>query len=903
MSATYLSHWADIEPLLDQALALPAPQRAAFLDTLPPALQRWRGLLAELLRHEAQAAEAGFLSLAASLPEFLQTGSTAPQSAGPALQAGQTLGPWLLLEPLGSGGMASVWLARQQSGDFQREVALKLPHSPSPLWAERFRRERDILARLNHPGIAKLFDAGVSESGLPWLAMERVQGLDILSWCEQRQASVAERLALLLQMADALQYAHSQLVVHRDIKPANVLVQDDGQLRLLDFGIAKLIAADEGAQVDAALTQIGQRPMTPEYASPEQVRGEEPGIASDVYALGVLAYRLLCAASPYTGARADSRHALERAVLDWQPPAPSSVVQSPVLRKALRGDLDTIVLKALAKSAAERYATIDALATDLRRHLAGLPVLARAPSWRYVVGRFVGRHRIAVCATAAAVIALLGTTGWALRSSQQARDETRRAEALYGFVLGLFNPDQDRAANLKQPDLPLKTIIERGARRALGELKDQPEARAKLLSDLSPMVEQMGLVELATTLAQTRLDEARRDHGSDSMAYAQALVARTHVREATGEFKQGYEEARQALAIYQAHQVKDPYRLAPLHEKLGGFGFRIHSTPDPDDAHHLEQAVALSAPLKDVNASQSSLLLALLRLYLGDVPKAYAAVQQGLQANQRDYGAESWQAATLEAVLGVMADHWQRPADADPLLRHSVSAMRQSMGPDYIGLARNEIGLAGLLFAGQGREEARQLMADALRIVALPANAGYGGVKDQVQVLSLGLSWRGGDWAAVKAGCERYQQQGFKATTPYYTTHLSQVCAASALRAGDLTLAGRWLDAGQPGYTYFAAAPSWTIGLDLRRGELALAQGRSDEALRLWRHALAVSNTTQLAWQVRAWHLIARHGQMDAAEQGRLQAFTQSVERAGGERYYAEYLDLLREAGRAAQAR
>lgn len=891
MNAPMLQHWAEIEPLLNELLALPEAERAAFLDGLPTVKQVWRDTLEQLMRADAAADAAGFLAQAASLP----LGGTTPAQKPDAWAPDQVLGPWQLMRELGRGGMASVWLARPAQGEFQREVALKLPHSPSPHLAERFGRERDVLARLNHPGIARLFDAGVTPAGLPWLAMEHVQGQDLLSWCQTQRSSVRQDLTLLLQICDALQYAHGQLVVHRDIKPANVLVQADGQAKLLDFGIARLLE-DANTPEQTALTQLGQRPMTPEYASPEQVRGEAPGVASDVYALGVLAYRLLSGQTPYAAASARHRHALEQAILEFNPAPPSQQAQDPARRKALRGDLDTIVLKALSKEADQRYATVEALAADLRRHLAGLPVLARAPSWRYVAGRFVTRHLVAVALSTLAALALVGTTAWALMSSHQARSEAKRAETMYDFVLGLFNPDHDKTANVKLPDLPLKDVIERGARRALTELKDQPEARAKLLHDLAPMVEQLGLVDLATTLAQTRVEEALRAHGADSLPYADALLGRSHIREATGEFKEGYNEAKQAQAIYESHHVQDPYRLVPLYEKLGGFGFRFHTHAEPEDAVYLERAVALAAPLKDVNASQSSILLGVLRLYLGEIPKAYAAVKQGLEANQRDYGVESWQASTLEAFLGVLAEHGQRPAEAEALLSHSVSSMHKAMGADYIGLARNKIGLAGVLFAGQRREEARQLMADALRIVELPANAGYGGVRDQVQVLALGMAWRGGDWAAVKSACQSYQKQSFKASTPYYTTHMVQVCAANALREGDLELSKQWLDAAKPSYTYFTKAPSWTMALDLRRGELALAQGNKEEALRLWRHALAVSNTTQLAWQSRAWRLIAQHARMDAAELGRLHTFKQQLEQGGGERYYAEFLNLLREA-------
>lgn len=896
--ADHLAHWGEIEPLLDQALALAPSQREGFLDTLPPGQQRWRGLIAELLRHEAQAASAGFLSLAASLPEFALSSSGTPQAAGLSWQAGQAVGPWLLLEELGRGGMASVWLARPQDGDFQREVALKLPHNPSSLWAERFKRERDILARLSHPGIARLFDAGVSEAGLPWLAMERVQGQDIVAWCEQHGADVPQRLGLLLQIADALQYAHSQLVVHRDIKPANVLVQADGQVKLLDFGIARLLAADDGAaHSDPALTQQGQRPMTPEYASPEQVRGEEPGIASDVYALGVLAYRLLCGVSPYAGAAPASRHALERAVLELLPPAPSSQVQPPALRKALRGDLDTIVLKALAKQPSERYATVDTMAADLRRHLAGEPVLARAPSWRYVAGRFVRRHRVAVSLSTLAALALLGSTAWALASSQQARGEARRAEAMYQFTVGLFNPDHDQFANIKQPDMPLKTVVERGARRVLTQLQDQPEARVRLLQDLVPLSEQLGLIDLAGLLAQARIDETKRLYGEQSLEYADALRSQLLVLDSTAQFQRGLEVARQALAIYEARGIQDPHRLAAVHEKLGGFGMRLHP-PDSQDAAHLERAAVLLSQQSDLNIlGQTYLQLGLLRALLGDLPAAYQAGLKALEVNRRQFGSESWQAAQAESFAATWADMSQHPAEAEALLRHSVAVTRKIQGPEAIGLARSEIALATVLFGGAGHDEARRLMADALRIVQLPQNAGFKGLKDQVLVGALGLAVRSADGPAMQQGCKPYAEPSLpSSTTPYFALLVKQACAASSLHDGNLARAAQWLDATGPSYTYFAKAPSWTMSLDLRRGELALARGDKDTALRLWRHALAVSNTTQLAWQARAWHLIAQHTHMDAAELGRLRAFKQKLEQVGGERYYAEFLNLLREA-------
>ena len=825
------------------------------------------------------------------------------------------LGPWRLIRELGRGGMASVWLARPAAGEFQREVALKLPHSlgrhparPQAHLAERFRRERDVLARLSHPGIARLFDAGVTPEGLPWLALEWVDGQDLLAWCAAQGAlgaDVTQRIDLLLQVADALQYAHGRLVIHRDIKPANVMVQQDGLLgkvRLLDFGIARLLDQSESGQpLQAPLTQLGQRPMTPDYASPEQVRGEEPGVASDVYALGVLAYRLLSGHSPYAAAAAAHRPALEQAILEFQPPPPSQMAADKAQRKALRGDIDTIVLKALAKAPGQRYATVDALAADLRRHLAGVPVLARGPSWRYGASRFVRRHRLGVAASALAVVALMSTTGWALWSAQQARSEARRAEAMYQFTVGLFNPDQDQFANIKLPDLPLKTVVERGARRALTQLQDQPEARVRLLQDLVPLSEQLGLIDLAVALAQARIDDTKRLHGDQSVAYADALRSQLLVLDSTAQFQQGFEVARKALAIYAARGIQDPVRLATVHEKLGGFGMRLHA-PDPQDAAHLELAAALLAEQPNINTlAQTYLQLGLLRAYLGDLPAAYAAGLKGLEVNRRQFGAESWQAAQTESFVGTWADMIQRPAEAEALLRHSVATTRQLQGPDAIGLARSEIALASVLFGGAGRDEAQRLMADALRIVQLPQNANFNGLKDQVQVGALGLAVRSGAGPAMQAGCRPYADApaALKSTTPYFALLVTQACAASALHDGDLARAAQALDATGAIDSYFAKAPAWTMSLDLRRGELALARGDKVAALRWWRRSLAVSNTTQLAWQARAWHLIAQHSRMDAAELGRMKAFKQQLAQVGGERYYAEFLALLSEAEKA----
>ena len=280
------------------------------------------------------------------------------------LEAGDRVGPYRLLRPIGSGGMADVWLAERDDGAFAREVALKLP-LVSRLrrdLAVRFARERDILARLEHPHIARFYDAGVSADGLPYLAMEYVDGRPITTWCDEHRVDLAGRIQLFAQVLSAVQFAHANLVIHRDLKPSNILVTDDGQVRLLDFGIAKLLAADEERAPETQLTRSSGRALTPEYASPEQMRGEALTIASDVYSLGVVLFEVLVGSRPYR-LKIESAAQLEEAILAADPLRPSANVTDAAaasrgvsprrLAKQLAGDLDTVVLKALAKSPGE----------------------------------------------------------------------------------------------------------------------------------------------------------------------------------------------------------------------------------------------------------------------------------------------------------------------------------------------------------------------------------------------------------------------------------------------------------------------------------------------------------------------------------------------------------------------
>ncbi len=435
MSTLSPERWREVSPYLDQALNMPEKERETWLKSLreqnPTLADHLQVLLDE---HRALAGES-----------FLEHSPTPP--SGPSALAGQTIGPYTLLSQIGQGGMGIVWLAQRNDGRFERQVAVKfLSIALGHIGQERFKREGSILGRLAHPHIAELVDAGVSPTAQPYLVLEYVEGENIEQYCDRHTLDVEARLRLFLDVLDAVAHAHANLIVHRDIKPSNVLVRNDGQVKLLDFGIAKLL--EEGGPPLAAtvLTQEGGAALTPEYAAPEQVTGEPITTATDVYGLGVLLYVLLTGQHP-TGSGPRSTADLVKAIVDTEPPRISDIAARArtesetvtlnaakrattpeKLRRRLRGDLDTIVGKALKKNPRERYTSVTALADDLRRYLDHEPITARPDTLAYRAAKFVRRNRLAV---ALATLALVATVAGAVGTLVQAR--TARAQRDFAF--------------------------------------------------------------------------------------------------------------------------------------------------------------------------------------------------------------------------------------------------------------------------------------------------------------------------------------------------------------------------------------------------------------------------------------------------------------------------------------
>ncbi|MGE0440503.1 MAG: tetratricopeptide repeat protein [Gemmatimonadales bacterium] len=526
-------------------------------------------------------------------------GAAEPSAQPPPADAllGTTIGPYRLLRLLGQGGMGSVYLAERADGQFEHRVAVKLLRTdrPGPELRRRFLTERQILAQLVHKNIALLLDGSVTEDGRPYLVMEYVEGRPLLDYCDRHALPVRRRLELFLEVCTAVEYAHRRLVIHRDLKPGNTLVTDEGGVKLLDFGIAKLLAGDRSGDV----TETGHRPMTPEYASPEQVRGDPVGTESDVYQLGVLLFELLTGRRPYRES-GGPREALERAILSSDPLRPSTALTAEAppsavadsaarargasvgrLSRQLAGDLDHIVLKALRKEPDRRYGSVTALAEDIRRHLGGRPVLARRGTLRYRASRFVRRNRAGVAAGAIALVAavagLVGTISQARRAERAAtaalaeRDRTElekaRAEQIAGVLRGMF--DIAAEGGVRTDTVRLLSVLDEAVARLDEQLAGEPAVHAATLIAVSDLYEKIARYDEALALARHAVMLRRSDSTSRPEDLTEAVnnLGGVHLRRSR--LDSAETAYREALAVWSDPAVTGPDSVVRHHRGIG----------------------------------------------------------------------------------------------------------------------------------------------------------------------------------------------------------------------------------------------------------------------------------------------------------------------------------------------
>lgn len=504
--------WTEINALLREVQAQPVEERGAFLKEAcgdDDALRQEVKDLLEAVDTFGDVLEQGAAPLA--LPLVTERGRVPIEEAPAPLGRGRRVGPYRLLEQIGMGGTSAVYRAERADGQFERTVAVKvLRHSlgMDKETHERFQVERQVLASVSHPNLAEVYDGGVLEDGRPYLVMEYVEGRAVTEHVQVEGLPIRTRLRLFRQAATAVQAAHEQLVVHRDLKPSNVLVErETGTVKLLDFGIAKILGELPGGP--DPITQTGRQPMTPAYAAPEQVKGDPISVATDTYALGVLLYELLSDVRAYGGAER-SPYAVARAVCEDEPPPPSEVVPDPERRRALQGDLDAIVTRALRKDPEARYDTVDDLVDDLDRHLDGRPVRATKGGWRYRTRKFVRRHQIALLGSLLALFLLVGFALYhvqrlgaerdqARQAAEEARREARTARAVSSFmrtILGRSPDKRDPSAFVSGVELfvnvPWADTLRSQIRGSLADLStrvEHPESRAAILHTVAQLLQ------------------------------------------------------------------------------------------------------------------------------------------------------------------------------------------------------------------------------------------------------------------------------------------------------------------------------------------------------------------------------------------------------------------------------
>jgi serine/threonine protein kinase/tetratricopeptide (TPR) repeat protein len=731
--------WRALSPYLDEALSLTSDDRVAWLAALrdrDPALgDDLAGLLAE---HDGLQAS-----------RYLENAGDIGPAAAPSL-AGQVLGAYRLISPIGQGGMGSVWLAERCDGRFEGRVAVKLLNVAllGRSGEERFRREGTFLARLTHPHIARLIDAGVSPVGQPYLVLEHVDGQAIDRYCDERTLGVEARLRLFLDVLEAVAHAHASLIVHRDIKPANVLVSVEGRVKLLDFGIAKLVTGDAppaaaGGAAAARLTRQAGGPMTLQYAAPEQLAQGPVTTATDVYSLGVLLYVLLSGQHP-AGEAVRSPVTLMAAIAGEEPRRLSDIVAGGAesggtlarhaancgttparLRRLLQGDLDTIVAKTLKKAADERYASVTALADDLRRFLRHEPISARPDTLRYRTARFVRRRAGAVTAAAVAVVVIAGLTAYHTNRLATERDRAQReaakaakvSEALTGLLIGA-----DPIANRATPDgLTARGLLDASAARVEKELADLPDAQAEIFTVIGRMYRRLGMYDKAQQLLERALVSGRAAFGPEHPSVAQTLNDLGGLAAEKGDYQAAAASLESALTVRRALYGQQDTAVADTLAELGRI-YQDQGLNAQAEPLHREALAIRRALLGDGHGETAvslSDVASVLRLN-GDLAGAEALLRQSLDVHRQTRGdSHAMTATTLHDVALVTAAQGDRAA-AETLFRQAMDIHRKALGDQHPLVAVTLNSLSRVL-RDQGRVDEAAAALDAALAIARPA--------------------------------------------------------------------------------------------------------------------------------------------------------------------------------------
>jgi len=760
-------HWSRVDRLFGEVVELPAARRAHWLAQACGTDFALRAEIQSLLEHhenpQVVLAESALTRPFALDPESLLAGAHDPL-------LGKNIGSYRLEEQLGIGGMGAVYRATRQDGLVEHTVAIKLVRRSSPEFVRRFENECQALAKMSHANIARMLDTGITDEGTPFLVMEYVEGTPIDQYCDAVKANVTARIELLRTVASAVHYAHQNLVVHRDLKPANILVTADGVPKLLDFGIAKALDGS-GASCE---TESQARLLTPDYASPEQVRGEPVTTATDIYSLGVVLYQLLTGRCPHY-----------RTTTTWQPVAESGQTKKPStavlnvangdspkgklsisnmaalrqttprrLCRSLRGDLDNIVMMALREDPQRRYLSAQQLREDLERHTLGLPVAARPDAIVYRVGKFLRRNRVVMLAAALVIIALAAgtvTTAWQAQLARDQRDAARlserranteaeharieasSAQQMTEILIGSF-----LASGIERNEANrniLHGLLEAQVKRVRRQFAAKPHLRANLLDALGRVFASIHQAERAAALVTEASNVRKETFGTDSLEFALSLNSRGELAYQRGDFETAEQLLRRALSLHESLPVGVHTDVALM---LNNLAVALRQLGELQDAAALHtRALAIRrAALGDghLDVAESLNNLSAIHLARGEYQQAEALISEALTIRRHHLGDDdplvTQTINNLASTVCAMRDYERGEA----LLREATARYRQQQAPDRLALARTLGNLAEVLIVLRKFNEARDVAEEALAINREHLGARHPGLASSLRV-------------------------------------------------------------------------------------------------------------------------------------------------------------------------
>jgi eukaryotic-like serine/threonine-protein kinase len=712
--------WHRVEDLYHRVLELDESRRAEFIEQSCRDDEVLRREVESLLAHE-KAAEHFIESPALEVMGKLVANE-------PGITEGARIGAYRIVREVGHGGMAVVYLGERDDQNFRKRVAIKMvkPGIGTEQVLQRFRNERQTLAALDHSNIVKLLDGGSTESGLPYLVMEYVEGLPIDRYCDLNKLSIAGRLRLFRDVCSAVQYAHQNLVIHRDLKPGNILITKEGLPRLLDFGIAKLLNPE--CLETPLVTRMDWRAMTPEYASPEQVLGDPVNSATDIYSLGVLLYEILTGHRPYQVA-GSSRREIERLVCENEPPRPSTqvstdreqlkaiaemrVAEPKQLVSLLRGDLDWITMKAIEKDPGRRYATASELSADIGRYLSHEPVLARPASAAYRARKYVRRHPVGVTVAAGLVLLLAGFTGMQSFQLRRTTRERDRANRVTEFMEGMFKVSDPSAA--RGNTITAREILDKASKDIDTGLAQDPELRAQMMYVMGNVYRELGLFPRAQLLYGRSADIRRRVLGPENLETLRSMddlgwILNQEGRAAEAEKLQRETSAtrRRVFGVQNLDTLKSMSNLAWTLDREGHYA----------EAEKLEREVldnerrVLKTDNRETTAAMNNLAATL--GHEGHLAEAEKLKRETLNIRRRILGPEHRETLTAMNNLAYSLQQEGHYAEAEKLQRETLNLQRRVLGPEHPDTLRSMNNLANSLVAEDHLAEALQLQREAL---------------------------------------------------------------------------------------------------------------------------------------------------------------------------------------------